>query len=99
MTKTPPLPAGNGLPAAAGLPIKLAPPSTPAACLYKTRWFKEEKAADDDRGTRQDAFCWRRRMLVKRWPLLVGDDWYFVGFKPAEWGKALQYKGETTNGG
>ena len=71
--------------ARSGLPIKRF--FNTSGLVYKNLGLKEKlptMTADE-----QIALLASDGMLVKR-PLLVGGDFVMVGFKPAEWEKALQ---------
>lgn len=71
--------------ARSGLPIKRF--FNTSGLVYKNLGLKEKlpTMTEDE----QIALLASDGMLVKR-PLLVGDDFVMVGFKPAEWEKALQ---------
>ena len=71
--------------ARSGLPIKRF--FNTSGLVYKNLGLKEklQTMTEDE----QIALLVSDGMLVKR-PLLVGGDFVMVGFKPAEWEKALQ---------
>ena len=68
-----------------GLPLKRF--FNTSGLLYKSMALKEKLPAM--REEEQLRLLATDGMLVKR-PLLVGEDFVLVGFRPAEWAKALQ---------